>query len=203
MTFINIKKNMILELDTEYLIKSKIDAHQYVLAKLAHLDNVNHLKYYVNGINKFSNLPNDLKKLREAGLVKEPSSEYATFDINVTDKFIKEHSFNNDPFEELYNTYPVKTIRPNGNIDYLRVDHKKSKRLYYNIIRTNRLKHDFILKCLKIEIEERKNSGQMSYMKRLPSWLSSDGWEGYADMIRTHVVTQEDKKEGDYGTNIE
>lgn len=193
---------MILEIDTHYLIKNRITAHQYAIAKLSHLNEMRHLKYYIDASQSFNNLTKDLKTLREVKLIEPASSEYATFDIKVTEKFVKDHSFTNDPFEELYNIYPVKTIRPNGNIDYLRVDHKRSKKIYYNILRMNRLKHEYILSCLIKEVEDRKLKGNMSYMKRLPSWLTSESWKEYADMVSDHIATPENKVKG-YGTDIE
>lgn len=193
---------MILEIDTHYIIKNQITAHQYIIAKLAYSKEIGHLKYYLDASHSFSDLTKDLKTLREADLLEPASSEYATFDIRVTEKFIKDHSFTNDPFEELYNTYPVKTIRPNGNIDYLRVDHKRSKKIYHNILRMNRLKHEYILTCLKLEIEDRELKGDMSFMKRLPSWLTSESWKEYADMASSHIATPGDKIKG-YGTDIE
>ena len=193
---------MILEIDTSYLIRNQLTAHQYTIAKLAHLQEDRQLKQYIMATDTLNDLPKDLKVLRKVNLVEPASSEYATFDIRVTNKFITDHVFTNDPFEELYNIYPVKTIRPNGNIDYLRVDHKRSKKIYHNIVRKNRLKHDYILTCLKLEIKDKESKGQMSYMKRLPSWLTSESWKEYADMVNDHVATSETNITG-YGTSIE
>ena len=193
---------MILEIDTYYLIINKLTAHQYIIAKLAHQQEIRQLKQYIDATDTLNDLPEDLGVLRQAELVHPPSSEYATFDIRVTQKFISDHTFDNDPFEELYNAYPVKTVRPNGNIDYLRVDHKRSKKIYYNVIRKNRLKHDFILKCLLMEIKDKESKGNMAFMKRLPSWLTSESWKESADMVNDHVDTLETNSWG-YGTDIE
>jgi len=194
---------MILEIDTYYLVSNNITAHQYVIAKLAHLKEHTVLKQYIMSTDSLNDLPADLRILRKANLVSPASSEYATFDITVTDKFIRDHTFSNDPFEEIYNIYPVKTIRPNGNIDYLRVDHKRSKKIYHNIVRKNRLKHDYILKCLTTEIKDRTSKGGMSFMKRLPSWLTSEAWKEYADMVNDHIATHSETKTKGYGTDIE
>ena len=194
---------MILEIDTHYLIRNQLTAHQYTIAKLAHLKEECQLKQYIMSTDSLNNLQKDLEVLRRANLVTPASSGYATFtNIIVTNKFIEDHTFSNDPFEEFYNIYPVKTVRPNGNIDYLRVDHKRSKKIYHNIVRKNRLKHDYILTCLKTEIKDKELKGNMPFMKRLPSWLTSEAWKVYADMVNDHVATTETNTKG-YGTNIE
>jgi len=194
---------MILEIDTNYLAINKITAHQYIIAKLASMKEIGHLKYYVKISNSFQNILQDLKVLRNANLVEPASNEYATFEIKVTEKFIQDHTFTNDPFSELYNTFPVKTIRPDGRVDYLRVDHKRSKRIYRNIIRNNSLKHNFILKCLELELEDKSSKGQMAYMKRLPSWLTSEAWKESADLVSDQIATTTDTKQKGYGTDIE
>jgi hypothetical protein len=94
-------------------------------------------------------------------------------------------------------------LRPDGNYDYLRVDHKRSKLLYRNIVGSDLTKHQMLIKCLKMEIEDRSRRGQLAFMKRMPMWLSSESWKVYADDGSGNQVSTPDDNLKGYGTDIE
>jgi hypothetical protein len=195
---------MILEIDTSYLIKNKITAHQYTIAKLVRDDRIPELKKYLIVTQSNDTLRRDLDALFNQGfLLSPPGSVISLNTIQVTTKFSQSHSFTNDPFEELYDAFPTKVLRPDGSYDYLRVDHKRCRKIYYNIIRESPTLHDFILRCLNAEVTDRKIKGQMPFMKRMPTWLTSEGWKAYADIAEhSDDSTLEGKEEG-YGQSIE
>lgn len=195
---------MIFEIDMGYLKENNITAHQYVIAKLATDGELKILKSYVTMTSSFEELPRDLKNLYNQGFLVENPTDEATFsNIKVSDKFIKTHSFTDDPFEEFFNTFPIKVLRPDGNYDYLRVDRERSKKLYHNIIHMNLSKHNFIIRCLKEEIRDKTLKSQLSFMKRMPTWLTSESWKVYADRIEEDSVSTKEGKIVGYGQDIE
>ena len=127
---------MILEIDTSYLIKNNITAHQYAIAKLAREDRLPELKKYLHVTNMGLRLRDDLTSLYEAGFISSPPGSVISLNtIDISAKFSQSHTFTHDPFEELYDAYPTKALRPDGTYDYLRVDQKRCRKIYYNIIR--------------------------------------------------------------------
>jgi len=195
---------MILEIDTSYLIKNKITAHQYTIAKLVREDRLPELKKYLVTTDTQLSLRKDLEDLFKAGFVTSPPGSAISLNtINITTKFSQSHTFTKDPFEELYDAFPTKALRPDGSYDYLRVDQKRCRKIYYNIIRESPTLHDFILRCLAVEVNDRKSKGQMSFMKRMPTWLSSEGWKAYADVVEHCDDSTLDEKSTGYGQEIE
>ena len=83
------------------------------------------------------------------------------------------------------------------------MDRKRCKKIYNNIISGNPSKHRFIIKCLEKEIEYRESHGSMRFMKRMPTWLSSEAWTTFTDMAEDDHVTIPDDKTIGYGTDIE
>ena len=196
---------MILEIDTNYLIENKLTAHQYVILKLVKDGKIGMLEKYLRSTNTYFNMRADLEYLLETGFVSRIPSGQGTFltDIVVSDKFTKSMSFTEDPFDEFYETYPIKVLRPDGQYDYLRVDQKRSKMLYQNFVRKNPSVHREIMRCLRMEIKDRASHGKMSFMQRMPKWLASEAWKVYSDMIEEdHTITQEEN-DIRYGEEIE
>lgn len=197
---------MILETDTNYLIRNKITAHQYTIAKLAREGMLSELKKYLDVTKTTFSLKEDVNALYKAGFTSAPlyGDAIGLTDINITTKFSQSHSFHKDPFEELYDAYPTKVIRPDGSYDYLRVDRKRSRKMYYNIIRENPALHEYILKCLDAEVTDKTNRGKLSFMKRMPTWLASEAWKAYADIVESNSEsTLEELNEPGYGQSIE
>jgi len=195
---------MILEIDTTYLTENHITAHQYTILKLASENNTHLLKRYLGYSDSLKTLYSDLNILYKRGLLENAPNDNAILtSIRVSENFNRHLSFDTDPFEELYNAYPIKVLRPDGEYDYLRVDQKRSKKIYRNVIRLNRAKHEFILQCLKAEVESRSKRGQLPFMKRMPAWLVSESWKIYADLIERNQGTTPDKNKASYGQDIE
>jgi len=195
---------MILEIDTTYLTENHINAHQYTILRLATEDNLYLLKKYLKYSDSLKTLHSDLNILYTRGLLENAPNDNAILtSIRTSDSFKRHLSFDKDPFEELYDAYPIKVLRPDGEYDYLRVDQKRSKKIYRNIIRLNRAKHELILRCLKAEVENRSKRGQLPFMKRMPAWLVSESWKIYADLIERNQGATPDKNKASYGQDIE
>lgn len=197
---------MILEIDTQFLLDNKITAHQYIIAKLVSDNKLPLLKKYITYSNTLNDIYKDLGQLKAAGFLSSTHNMGSIISleaITVSPKFIKAFFFSGDPFDELYALFPIKVLRPDGSPDYLRVDQEKCRKLYHNIVRKKPSSHDNIMKCLKKEIEDRGLRGQMSYMKRMPAWLTSESWKAYDDRVEDDSTSTLGEKPKAYGTDIE
>lgn len=195
---------MIIEVDLRYLSECRISVHQYVILKLVYEGNLKALEKYLRASSTLNNLPEDLNHLYENEFIQSPPNENAILtSIVISDKFIRLFQSSADSFEELYNAFPVRVLRPDGSYDYLRVDHKRSKLLYRNIVGNDVSKHQLLVNCLKLEVEDRTRRGQLSFMKRMPMWLSSEAWKVYADEDSGNPVSTPGEILKVYGTDIE
>jgi hypothetical protein len=197
---------MILEIDIQFLLDNKITAHQYSIAKLISDNKVTLLKKYIAYSNTLNELPKDLEALKKAGFLTSTfeSGNFINLEkIEISQKFIKASTFTSDPFDEFYAAFPTKALRPDGMYDYLRVDQVKCRKLYHNIVRVKPSVHSHIMRCLRSEVEERTLKGQMSYMKRMPAWLTSESWKIYEDHVEGDEGTTQGEKHKAYGTSIE
>ena len=195
---------MVLDVDVDLCIKLGITAHQYIVLKLVLDENYTEADEYLHATNTWKTFGSELKYLMKINLITTRPFDglYSVREITLSQEFIKLHSFSDDPFEEFYNTYPTKTIRPDGIVDYLRVDHQRSRLLYINIIRLSKIKHNHLIKCLRAELKDRKATGKMSFMKRMSKWLTSEEWRLYENKISDLKNTQE-VTITKYGENVE
>lgn len=197
---------MILEIDIQFLLDNKITAHQYSIAKLISDNKITLLKKYIAYTNTLNELHKDLESLKVAGFLSSTfdSGSYINLDkIEISRKFIKASTFTSDPFDEFYAAFPTKALRPDGMYDYLRVDKDKCRKLYHNIVREKPSIHEHIVRCLRSEVEQRTIKGNMSYMKRMPAWLTSESWKVYEDHIEGDMDTTLEGKRKVYGADIE
>lgn len=195
---------MILEIDMQFLLQHKLNAHQFVIIKLLSEKKYLPLKKYLNHVDGFRNFKEDLGVLQRENFV----DPYFTLGVSivldqipVTETFFNTQRIDEGVFEEFYNSYPVKVIRSNGQSDYLRTDRDRCKKIYNNIVHNNRQLHNKIVKCLKTELEEKGNHGQMKYMQRMSTWLTSESWKGYDSEYISN--SNEIQNEPTYGTAIE
>lgn len=195
---------MIIEVDLKYLTECRISVHQYVILKLAYEGELKLLERYLRASSTLNKITEDLDHLYETQFIENPPNVNAILtSIEVTDKFVNLFQSKLDSFEELYKAFPVRVLRPDGNYDYLRVDHKRSNLLYRNIVGADLKKHELLMKCLKLEVEDRSRRGQLAFMKRMPAWLSSEAWKVYADADRGGQVSTQNENLTGYGTDIE
>ena len=121
--------------------------------------------------------------------------------LKLSNKFIKLVS-RGDVFEELIRHYPKSVVRPDDRVDYLLTDLSSAKNIYTKLTNKNIALHDFIIECLKEEIEDREANDTMKFMKRLPKWISDRGWESYKEQVRSLQAVNGDSRYV-YGTRIQ
>jgi hypothetical protein len=192
---------MFLEITLDALKQNNITAHQFLILKLLHSKELTKLEEYLATTNSNKSLGDDLKYLSKLGYLNYNSDCPDKLQQIRTSPLFEKIFIGNDLFEQLLNAYPAKVYRTNGQVDYLRTDRAGARRLYTFIVGDNIAKHEFILKCLMLEVKNRERNGSLKFMKRLPSWLSSREWESYADRIDDSTGVRTEDLE--YGTNIE
>jgi len=185
---------MIVEVNTDTLIKADLTANQYLISYLIYqraYSAYDNLKFNSPQIVK-----DELKELINKGFIFQTDTRMG---YSVTDKFL-EYFGNKDQFNELLDHYPTYVIRPDGQKDFLRTDRAKNKKRYDNIVKRNKSKHQHIIKCLDFEIQFRKNTDSLKYMKKLSNWIESCEWEIWSERMELEPSL---KKSNTYGTELE
>ena len=105
-------------------------------------------------------------------------------------------------FIELYNTFPYHVIGKGGKrmLRTVGTDTSLFKRLdkkYANIIKGKEKTHIYIMKCLDIELNERRTSNSMTFLQSLEVWLNQRGWEKYEHLLKSDTVTSREERYGE------
>jgi hypothetical protein len=85
-------------------------------------------------------------------------------------------------FLELKNLYPNEVIRSNGSKDYLKTGNKRCEMLYTTYLMEGLLTHSEVMDCLKVELNNRGQSGKMKYIKKFVNWLNTREFEAYKEL---------------------
>ena len=185
------------------LLNKNITANDYTIAVLLKEKKYGLLKKFVE-LEKNS-FYESIKRLKQNGYITYNTigSIVPLKEIKVTEDF-NDIISNGDNFEEFYNLYPTKTTRPNGKVDYLRVDKNKCKIRYKRLVNNNLMIHDHIMDCLKYEIEKRTKNNNMAYFQRMYNYLISENWKKYEEEL--HTIAEKEvlatKMVAQYGTEL-
>jgi len=196
---------MLININTDTFIESKINAHQFLIGLYMSQGKWDDLETYLEQTFSVERVNSDLNWLWKKGFLMELTPGLATIprDYQVSLRFRELISSRDDLFDEFYKEYPVKTIRPDGVVDYLRADKETSRRIYALLTKGDKQVHDHIIKCLRFEVKKRYASSNLGFMKRMNKWLSSREWESYEDEVdnSTSAATRNDE-EIRYGTEL-
>jgi hypothetical protein len=103
-------------------------------------------------------------------------------------------------WHDLLSRYPIKVSSGNG-IRLLRAKdpsskaNEKAKQKYQKIVKTDVIKHNFIMQCLERELDIRRRANSLGYMQMLETWLNNHSWEKYSDLSDT-TSKQSDTESG-------
>lgn len=163
---------MTLQLNTEFLLRYKLTANQFMLLCILKEDSQFILRKLVNA---FPEYENDLKLLAERGYIQKTGK--VTYMITENGKIV----FDQDSlFEEFAEIYPGVITRPDGTRDFLKTDLKRCKAAYDKVVNGDIEKHNMILRSLAEEIKVRREKANgMSYMRKMYNWIKSEGWIAY------------------------
>lgn len=191
---------MLITIDTEFLIKNKLSATQFVALYLIKEREIDLLMKFLKETDTLDNFIQSISKLIKQGFILDYRADMYDFKyLEVNDKFVQLVS-GGDLFQELIEYYPKSVIRPDGRVDYLLTDLPKAKKTYTKLTQNNKALHQHIIQCLKEEIEEKEDGGGLAYMKRLPKWISEKSWNTYSERVRSLF---EDGNSLGYGETIE
>jgi len=190
---------MIVTIDMDKMYKLGLTPDEYTLLQLIQNKALVSAKKLVGKIPTLTY--STLEKLVKKRLIHN-SNQFGEIDVSLIllrNKFIgemKKDTF----FDDLLYIFPGTVIRPDGIKDYLKINLNKCRRLYVLAVKQDRVLHKEIMECLKYEIREREKTGKMSYMKRLPNWISSQEWATW--QIQREDLNTETINLG-YGLNLE
>lgn len=180
------------EFDSEFLLKNNITPNQFFVLQLASEKRNNYLGRYEEFMKE------DIDKLVEKGYIKKIGKRY-----RVTPMYLEEVE-EKGSFQELLETFPKSVVRKDGILTYLRKDRIRSAKLYEKKTRNRKDVHDYIIECLKFEVQERTKDGTIIWMKTLPNWLEAEEWvewgERKKDCNRSGILETQRRP---YGTEIE
>lgn len=186
---------MLIEVDTNFLIRHNLTSKQflvcYLLYKKAHHQLVKYLKFDTVNLDFMETL------VKEEWISGSNLNSITT--LNVTKKFADLFT-DKDYFQELLETFPKDVTRPDGTKVYLRTAQKQCKQRYVRIVKNSRLKHDTIINALKAEISIKNRENKMMWFKTLPNWLKAEEWQQYEGIFEDG--TKLDNTNNTYGTNI-
>lgn len=174
---------MNVELNTTMLIKKKITADEWLWLYLLNKKAYDILLKY----NEVSPIKNILENLINKRLIHYENQEEA---IDFNNIIIRSNFLDlidsKDYFDDILAIYPVKVIRADGTVDYLRTDLTRCRKDYAKLTKNNKDLHTRIVELLKFEIAMRTRDGKLAYMKRLPNWLVSEEWSTWEQYLNDH-----------------
>jgi hypothetical protein len=171
---------MIVELCTKSLKDFGITADEYLYLSLLHSgshDVIDDLKLVVR-----------LEVLQTKGLVKLGEE---VKDHVVRAKF---SAPNATPFDQMWSDllshFPLK-VYANGGVRPLRAKdpnaatNQRARKQYKKYINGSAVKHNEVIRCLGVELEQRKKANNLGYMQMLSTWVNQQTWEKYQDLTET------------------
>lgn len=189
---------MLIEIDLKTCKDLQVTPNQLIYIKLLIDSTPSQIKTFagVCGISQ-----EDVNSLIERGILDPTSSAESIWKNKLTESFLSSLEQVNY-FDEFYAAYPKMIIRPDGLKDYLRTDITRCRRYYDQIVGKSRIKHENMMKCLIYDVDLKRKTNKMGYMKKMPKWLVSEEWKVYEEIIADNKVIVENK-EVSYGNAIE
>jgi hypothetical protein len=188
---------MLIQLETENLVKEKITPNDYIILKLLFDKNYDILKQLFD-ISSFNSY---LIGLEDRGYLKLLTEENVEWNIlstqialrqKTTDLFIVKQT----GFYKFWSIYPIKAgsrVLKTGSVDSKEAIVCKQK--WDRITHKNPLLEDQIIKGLEIELQIRKRSNSLEYMQLVTTWLNQQTWEKYVHLIEEEVQESNERTE--------
>lgn len=168
---------MIVEINTDILERFGITADDFLYLYLLHAKSYDCLERLT--------LNPDTESLQTKGLLKL-GEELRDHVVRQTFLDMFQASFD-QMWSELLSHFPLKVYN-NGMMRVLRARdaqakaNAKARDKYRKIVGEDLVKHQFIVKCLKNELELRKSTNTLGYMQMLSTWVNNYTWEKYEDI---------------------
>lgn len=176
---------MLVEINTEILIKFGISADDFLYLYLLHAKSYDCLEEL--------SLNPDTESLQTKGLIKLGEELQ---DHTVRQKFLDLFQTSFDQmWSELLSHFPLKVYVNNG-VRVLRARdanakaNAKAKKAYERYVGKNKARHDLIVKCLIKELNIRKKADSLGWMQMLQTWVNNHTWEQYEDLNDESTASQ-------------
>ena len=117
---------------------------------------------------------------------------------SITDKMRNYLKTDKTLFDEFYDLFPVYVTRPDGTKGYLRANVNKCRYEYNKLVGKSNAMHEYLLTCLKYEIDDKMRTGKIGYMKTMWKWLTTHEWVCYDEQMKDLETTNT----CEYGTAI-
>ena len=187
---------MILELDTSWLNKLNISINQLVFINLVLNENQKNNQDIHSLLSRVGE--NEIQDLINRNIIifeeKDNNKIYKVSENTVEDLKVKA-----DMFDELYDTFPVYVVRPDGTKGFLRANVNKCRHEYKKIIGKSIALHNHIMECLNYELQNKIMTGKLGYMKTMWKWITQHEWECYEEQMQDDINTT---NESLYGTTV-
>lgn len=186
---------MLIEMNITQLIENKLSFEEYFLLFCVKHSHKEILLSYVKNVKSYDDEVFEKLKSQEFLDYTQNSEGLIVFSsLKLGDKSVSLFPISDQTFEgcfaELKQTYPKKFGERILHLDNARCIDLYKKIIINNGI-INMVKHNLILKCIRVEIDKRTRTGQMKFMQALPTYLYQKNWEPYIDEINNNS-TEED-----------
>lgn len=176
---------MVTKINTRWLAAAEINAHQYIILHMISLGKTTELMSYLKATHTDDSIREDVDYLHEKGFINEYQlQQFSLANLKTTEKANQLNPEHFDGFQELLDAYPAKVKRPDGKIEYLRVDRGGTRKIYNEIVNNDPEVHKLMMRSLRNELAYREDNGSMTYMRKLRNWLASGDWKKFADNNR-------------------
>tara|TARA_R110002020_G_scaffold208452_6_gene414206 strand:- start:15653 stop:16291 length:639 start_codon:yes stop_codon:yes gene_type:complete len=209
---------MIIEINVDSLISSKLNASQYVILHLLYEKRYNTLETYYQTFFGEDHLTEstftwDIEDLHNKKYVLKWNEEklkdfplQGIRDIVLNNAEVKKlFGIQDSYFWELFSTYPIKVVNKTGGARSLRplsLTAKETltcKKKYENYLgkRTAKNRHEHVMKCLKAELFSRVKGGSMAFMHELLTYINKQAWSKYEYLLELSNQTSKAQKYGE------
>lgn len=142
----------------------------------------------------------EVQELIEKGYVEVNPDIPRSFKKYSATKLLKECRTNEETwFEQFFETYPTYVTRPDGTDDYLRGNKKKCHDAYSKYVQHSPINHNFLMKCLTFDVQNKMSTGKYGYMKTMHNWLISHEYEKIEEQMNGETQTFNNVS---YGRNL-
>jgi len=188
---------MLIEIDVAECLRRGISPTQYCYLKML-WDRNNTMAKQLYDIDSTSK--DAIKNLVLSGYLLEVENSGVLLDRKKCEPLFK---YTESSFWELFNTFPIKVPNDGGGSRVLRasdpksVDAQTAKKKYESVVKS-RAVHEHVMRCLNIELEERKKANNLTYMNGLVVWINNCAWQKYESFLKD----EKPKIEESYGQNL-
>ena len=193
---------MLIQIETENLIKEKLTPNDYIILKLLFEQNYQLLKKLFFAIGQ---LEENLIVLEAEGYLKVTCDELdwtkISTQISIRQKTIDLFVVKKTGFYKWWSMYPIK-VGAGNSLRVLKtgaVDSKQAiicKQKFDRITGKDPVVEDQVIKGLEIELSIRRKSNSMAFMQLVETWLNQNTWEKYIHLADEFIVDNVEKTEG-------